>query len=376
MTRMGGSTWTFFAGIAVNALGHTDSRWLEAVVQQAATLSHTSNLFHTVPQVELAQRLVENSFADKAFFCNTGTEANEAAIKFARKWAKVKAGLDPYDASSVDKAPSELVSFTNSFHGRTMGALSLTYKDQYKTPFAPLVPGNKMVPYMDLEAARGVIVKGRTAAVFVEPVQGEGGCTPASKEFLQGLRQLCDEAGCLLVFDEVQCGLGRTGKLWGYQNYGVEPDMMSLAKPLAGGLPIGAVLLKQHVADVMAPGDHGSTFAGNPLVCHAACAVFDIISQPTFLQAVAAKGERLRAGLRQALEGNSHVQDVRGSGLLTGVELDVMAGPVVEWARGKGLLVVTAGKGNVLRMLPPLTVTDSEIDTCVSVLAEGIKTVL
>lgn len=373
---MGREYLDFYAGIAVNVLGHTDARWLSALVEQAATLAHTSNLFHTVPQVDLAKRLVENSFADKVFFCNSGTEANEACIKFARKWAKVKAGLDPYDPACVSKAPQELVSFTNCFHGRTMGALTLTYKDQYKTPFAPLVPGHVMAPYQDLEAARQVIVKGRTAAVFVEPVQGEGGCFPATQEFLQGLRRACDEAGALLVFDEVQCGLGRTGALWGYEQYGVEPDLMSLAKPLAGGLPIGAVLLKQHVADVMVPGDHGSTFAGNPLVCAAAVAVFDIVNDDMFLKAVTSKGERLRNGLRATLEGVPHVKDVRGSGLLNGVQLDVVAGPVVEEARKRGLLVVTAGKGDVIRMVPPLTVTESEIDRCIEILADCIKAVL
>lgn len=197
------------AGIAVNALGHSDSRWFAALVEQAEKLSHTSNLYHTAPQVELAKRLVEGSFADKAFFCNSGTEANEGAIKFARKFARVQAGVDAYDPDAV--APYELVSFTSCFHGRTMGALALTYKEQYKTPFYPMMPGHQLAVYNDLESARKVIVKGKTAAVFVEPVQGEGGIFPSTLEFLKGLRQLCDEAGALLVFDEVQCGLGRTG---------------------------------------------------------------------------------------------------------------------------------------------------------------------
>lgn len=197
------------AGIAVNALGHSDSQWYAALVEQAEKLAHTSNLYHTQPQVELAKRLVENSFADKAFFCNTGTEANEGAIKFARKWARVRAGIDPYDGGAV--APYELVSFTSCFHGRTMGALALTYKEQYKTPFYPMMPGHQLAEYNNLESAAAVIKKGKTAAVFVEPVQGEGGVTPSTQAFLKGLRQLCDEAGALLVFDEVQCGLGRTG---------------------------------------------------------------------------------------------------------------------------------------------------------------------
>ncbi|GBF99596.1 acetylornithine aminotransferase [Raphidocelis subcapitata] len=360
--------------IAVNALGHGDKRWYEALTNQAGILSHTSNLFHTVPQVELAKRLVHNSFADKAFFCNSGTEANEGAIKFARKYARVAAGVDPYDPAAT--APYEIVSFTNCFHGRTMGALALTYKEQYKTPFLPVMPGHALAEYNDLDSAAAVIKKGRTAAVFVEPVQGEGGCTPSRAAFLTGLRELCDETGALLVFDEVQCGLGRTGRLWGYEHYGVEPDLMSLAKPLAGGLPIGAVLLKQKVADVMKPGDHGSTFAGNPLVCATARAVFDIIADPAFLAAIDAKGERLRAGLRAATAGNPHVKEVRGLGLLVGVQLDAMAGPVVEAARREGLLIITAGKGDVVRLVPPLTVTNEEIDTCCDTLARVLREAL
>lgn len=355
----------FAAGIAVNALGHGDPRWLQAVTEQAARLTHTSNLYHTEPQAQLAKRLVEHSFGDKVFYANTGTEANEAAIKFARKFAKVHMGIDPYDASQ--DGPHEIVSFTNSFHGRTMGALALTYKEQYKTPFQPVMPGAVMSPYRDLEAAAKVIQKGKTAAVFVEPVQGEGGIHPAGKEFLSGLRKLCDEAGALLVFDEVQVGLGRTGLLWGHEHYGVEPDMMTLAKPLAGGLPIGAVVMKERVAEVMSPGDHGSTFAGNPLVCHAACTVFDIINDASFLEAVAAKGEALRDGLRTVTSGNPHVQDVRGVGLITGVQLDAPAGPLVNAARDQGLLIITAGAGDIVRMVPPLTVTMEEIDSCVSI---------
>lgn len=361
------------AGIAVNALGHSDGRWYAALAEQASKLSHTSNLFHSIPQVELAKRLVENSFADKAFFCNSGTEANEGAIKFARKYARVKAGVDPYDANAT--APYELVSFTSCFHGRTMGALALTYKEQYKTPFYPMVPGHQLATYNDLESAKKVIQKGKTAAVFVEPMQGEGGCTPATPEFLEGLRKLCDETGALLVYDEVQCGLGRTGKLWGHQNYSVTPDIMTLAKPLAGGLPIGAVLLKQHVADVMKPGDHGSTFAGNPLVCHAACTVFDIIHDPAFLSSIISKGERLKSALRKTMGSNPHVKEVRGLGLLVGVQLDIMAGPIVDKARELGVLVITAGKGDVIRLAPPLIVSEAEIDYCAEVLGKAIKQV-
>lgn len=239
------------------------------------------------------------------------------------------------------------------------------------------MPGHVLAEYNNLESAAAAIQKGRTAAVFVEPVQGEGGCTPSQAAFLQGLRELCDAAGALLVFDEVQCGLGRTGRLWGYEHYGVEPDVMTLAKPLAGGLPVGAVLMRQAVADAMQPGDHGSTFAGNPLVCATAAAVFDVVADPSFLAAVEARGERLRAGLRAATAGNAHVREVRGLGLLVGVQLDVMAGAVVEAARkAEGLLVITAGKGDVVRLVPPLTVTDADVDECVAKLARVLATAL
>jgi len=361
----------FAAGIAVNSIGHSHPHWVKAVTEQADKLVHVSNLFHTEPQAVLAKRLCESSFADRVFYCNSGTEANEGAIKFARKWAKKNAGLDPYDESVA--GPSELVSFHNCFHGRTMGALALTYKKQYKTPFQPVMEGGRMAQYLDLDSAAAVIQKGKTAAVFVEPVQGEGGINIATKEFLAGLRALCDEAGALLVYDEVQCGLGRTGKLWAYENFGVEPDIMTLAKPLAGGLPIGAVLMKQHVADAIAPGDHGSTFAGAPMVCAGANACLDILQEPGFLDSVVAKGERLRKALSSALEGNQHVVEVRGSGLICGVELDVPAGPVTAACLKEGLIVITAGAGNVVRMVPPLVVSEEEVDRCVSIVARAVS---
>ncbi|GMH40076.1 hypothetical protein BSKO_07980 [Bryopsis sp. KO-2023] len=366
----GGEYLDFSGGIAVNALGHSDPRWVNAVVNQASKLTHTSNLFHTLPAVELAKKLVENSFADKVFFCNSGTEANEAAIKFARKWARVNAGVDPQDGNG--DPPFECVSFSAGFHGRTMGALALTAKQQYQIPFGPMMPGQRYAEWGNLESAKEAIQAGRTCAVFVEPVQGEGGVNSATKEFLAGLRELCDAAGCLLVFDEVQCGLGRTGTLWAHQNFGVTPDIMTLAKPLAGGLPIGAVLVTDAVNAVMAPGDHGSTFAGGPLVCGAACTVFDIVSEPEFLADVASKGEYLREKLRGALP-SKHVVEVRGMGLLVGVQLDCAGGKVVGRALEKGLIAITAGKGDVVRLVPPLVVDRGEIDRCCEILAESFS---
>lgn len=382
----------FASGIAVNALGHADEEWLRTVQEQAATLTHVSNLYHTVPQAELARVLVESSFGDRVFYCNSGTEANEAAIKFARKCARKKAGVDDQaefnhppkrswwnwgnsnqtytDANGQPAPPTEIVAFSDGFHGRTMGALALTWKKQYRTPFQPVMPGAAFATYNDLDSARKVIQKGKTAAVFVEPVQGEGGCNPADPKFLQGLRELCDETGALLVFDEVQCGLGRTGSLWAYEPFGVTPDIMTLAKPLAGGLPIGAVLMTEQVAQAMAPGDHGTTFASGPLICSAALTVMKRVQAPGFLDDVQKKGELLRALLREALGDHPAVESVRGSGLLVGVQMNKMVGPLVNAAREQGLLVISAGKGDVLRIVPPLVVTEEQIKQCVSVLKD------
>jgi predicted acetylornithine/succinylornithine family transaminase len=344
----------FMSGIAVAALGHSDPEVTAAVAQQAATLTHVSNLFHTIPHVGLARRLVENSFADRVFFCNSGAEANEGALKFARKWARAKAG----------EGKHEIVAFSGSFHGRTMGAISVTDKASYREPFNPLIPGVCFAPFNDLAAAR-TLISPATCAVIVEPVQGEGGIHAATPEFLRGLRELCDRHAALLIFDEIQCGLGRTGRLWAHEAYGVTPDIMTLAKPLANGLPIGAILLTDEVAAAIGPGDHGSTFAAGPVVCRAAEVVFDRVSQPEFLAAVAENGAYLRRRLREL--DNAHILEVRGEGLLVGVELDVPAAPVMAAAREKGLLIINAGD-NVLRIAPPLIVTRDHIDEAVSVL--------
>lgn len=353
------------AGIAVNALGHGDPAWLKAVTEQAATLTHVSNVFHTVPQVKLAKRLVESSFSDKVFFANSGTEANEAAIKFARKYQQTL-------RSAKEENATEFISFTNSFHGRTMGALALTSKEKYRTPFEPVMPGVKFVEYGNVEATKKAVQPGKTAAIFVEPVQGEGGIYSATRDFLKELRTLCDAVGALLVFDEVQCGLGRTGYLWAHQMYDVQPDIMTLAKPLAGGLPIGAVLLTDKVAGAIGPGDHGSTFAGGPLVCHAALAVLDRIQAPGFLESVTSKGHYLRSLLTEKLGKNAHVKEIRGSGLLVGVELDVPAAPMVDAALRAGLLILTAGKGNILRLAPPLIISQGELEQAVDILSTCI----
>lgn len=346
------------AGIAVTALGHSDSEWARVVAEGAATLVHVSNLYHTVPHIELARRLVENSFADRVFFCNSGSEANEAGLKFARKWARTQG-----------ESKTGVVAFSGSFHGRTVGALSVTARTRYREPFEPLMPGVTFVPFNDLAAAREAITP-ETCAVIVEPVQGEGGVHPAEPAFLGGLRQLCDRNDALLIFDEVQCGLGRTGTLWAHQAYAVAPDIMTLAKPLAGGLPIGAALVTEKVAQAIEPGDHGSTFAAGPLVCRAGQVVFDRVNQPGFLARVRANGDYLLARMK-ALDSDRLVE-ARGVGLLIGVEFTRPVKPLIAAAAEQGLLVINAGE-NVLRLCPPLTITRDQIDAAVKVLQNCLK---
>ena len=346
----------FMSGIAVAALGHADPEVTAAVAEQAATLTHVSNLYHTIPGVGLARRLVTHSFADRVFFTNSGAEAIEGALKFARKWARTRAG----------EGKHEIVAFGGSFHGRTMGALSVTYKAIYREPFAPLVPGVCFAPFNDLDAARA-LMSDATCAVIVEPVQGEGGIHAATPEFLRGLRALCDQHQALLIFDEIQCGLGRTGRLWAHEASGVVPDIMTLAKPLANGLPIGAILLTEEVAAAVGYGEHGSTFAGGPLVTRVAQVVFDRVSDPAFLAAVTENGAYLRARLRDL--NSPLVVEVRGSGLLIGVELNTAVAPVVAAAREAGLLIINAGE-TTLRIAPPLIVTPDHIDQAVAILGE------
>lgn len=361
----------FTSGIAVTALGHADPQWAAAVSDQAGKLVHVSNLYHTEPHVALARRLVENSFASKVYFCNSGAEANEAALKFARKAAKQQAGdgeEDKQNTSANTDTKTQIVAFSGGFHGRTMGALATTYKANYREPFAPLMPGVTFAPYNDLPAAARVITE-ETCAVIVEPIQGEGGINEAEPAFLQGLRRLCDENEALLIFDEVQCGLGRTGTLWAHEAYGVTPDMMTLAKPLAGGLPIGAALVTEKVAEVIQPGDHGSTFAAGPLVCRAAEVVFDRVNEAQFLQNVRENGAYLRRRLEH-IEHESILQ-IRGKGLLVGIAMTAPVAPLIVAARTQGLMVINAGE-NVLRLAPPLIVSPSEIDEAVTILEQVI----
>ncbi len=351
----------FASGIAVTALGHSDPAWAAAVAEQARTLTHVSNLFHTRPHVELAQRLISRSFADRVFFCNSGAEANEAALKFARRYARAHHG----------EGRTGFLAFKGGFHGRTIGALSLTARAKYQAPFEPLMPGVRFAPFNDLDAARDRIDE-TVCAVFVEPVQGEGGVVPADPAFLDGLRRTCSERDVLLVFDEVQCGLGRTGHLWAHEAYGVEPDILTLAKPLAGGLPIGATLVTEAIAEAVRVGDHGSTFAAGPLVCRAAQVVFDRVSDPELLANVRTQSARLMSGLRSLP--TDELLEVRGAGLLIGAEFRQPVKPLIEAAMKQGLIVINAGE-NVLRMAPPLTIEEGDVSSALDLLGSSLAAI-
>lgn len=351
----------FTAGIAVNALGYGHPAVADAIREALeAGLIHTSNLFHTRPAAELAEWLVERSFADRVFFCNSGAEANEGAIKFARRWAREQG----------HEHKTEIVAFHGSFHGRTMGALAATDRPAYQEPFRPLMPGVRFGEIGDVAGADRLIRADRTAAVIVEPIQAEGGVLPVPPAFLKALRYLCEEAGALLIYDEVQVGLGRTGTLWAHEHAGIAPDLMTVAKPLAGGLPMGAVLLTEEVASALKPGDHATTFGGGPLVASAALATVKTIGEPAFLDEVSRKGHLL-ANLFQELviAHPGTIRDIRGAGLIWGIEIDGVAGEVAARALEAGLLVCTAGP-NVVRVVPPLVIGDDELAEGVQILNE------
>ncbi len=349
----------FIGGIAVSVLGHAHPKLVRAIQEQAARVLHVSNLFHIAEQAQLAKWLVEHSAFDRAFFCNSGAEANEAAIKLARKWGK-RDGRDRFEIIVAD----------HSFHGRTMGTLAATMQPKYQQPFTPLVPGFVAVPFNDLDALPSATTD-RTVAVMLEPVQGESGIVPAHPEYLKSVREWCDARGLLLILDEVQTGVGRTGTLFAYEQYGIEPDVLTLAKGLGGGVPIGALLVKEHVA-ALGPGDHGSTFGGNPLACAAALAVLQAVSDERLPGHAAAMGARLTEGL-QALADRGLAKAVRGRGLLLALELNGEAGPVVDRCREAGLLV-NAVQPTALRFAPPLIVTPAEIDQALAILDRVLST--
>lgn len=345
----------FVAGVAVNSLGHCHPAVVKAIQEQAANLLHCSNLYWIEPQIKLAKLLVENSCFDKAFFCNSGAEANEGALKLARKYAKSKGHPERF----------EVISMHNSFHGRTLATLTATGQDKVHENFDPLPQGFTYVPFNDLAAVEAAIGP-QTCAILVEPVQGEGGVITAEKAYLEGLRELCDEHDILLIFDEVQVGCGRLGKLFGYQISGVEPDVMTLAKALAGGAPIGALLCKER-ANAFVPGEHATTFGGNPLVTAAGCAAFGYIVEQDLPGHCARLSAYFVAKLQGLIAKYSSLKEVRGQGLLLGLLCDKPGAEIVADCLENGLLINCTAT-YVLRFVPPLIVTEPEIDACVEIL--------
>ncbi|MEH1924666.1 aspartate aminotransferase family protein [Nostoc sp.] len=360
----------FVAGIATCTLGHAHPAMVEAVTRQIQKLHHVSNLYYIPEQGELAKWLVNHSCADRVFFCNSGAEANEAAIKLARKYAH----------TVLDIEKPIILTANASFHGRTLATITATGQPKYQKYFDPLVPGFHYVNYNDINAVEVAISEldegdYRVAAILIEPLQGEGGVRPGDVAYFKKLRQICDETGILLIFDEVQVGMGRSGKLWGYEHLGVEPDIFTSAKGLGGGIPIGAMMSKKF-CDIFQPGEHASTFGGNPFVCGVALAVCQTLERENILQNVEDRGEQLRDGLRAiAAKYPQHISEVRGWGLINGLELRgdiaLTAGDVVNAAIKEGVLLVPAGP-KVVRFVPPLIVTEAEVDIALQAVDKAI----
>ena len=345
----------FVAGIAVNSLGHCHPAVAQAVSEQVNTLVHVSNLYHIEPQARLAKALCDHSFADRVFFCNSGAEANEAAIKLARRYGSEQA-----------RGRNEVITALNSFHGRTLATLTATGQEKIRLGYDPLPAGFRQIPFNDLEAAEAAVDR-RTAAILVEPIQGEGGVVAPDPSYVRGLRRLCDDRGLLLMFDEVQVGMGRTGRLFAYEHFGVEPDVMTLAKALGGGLPLGAMLARERVAESFPPGSHASTFGGNPLVCRAGLAVLETLLEDGLVERCEAMGSLLREGLEGLAGRFAFVREVRGKGLILGMEMELDCSTVIRECMREGLLVASAG-ANVLRMVPPLTIGEEDVAEALSVL--------
>jgi acetylornithine/N-succinyldiaminopimelate aminotransferase len=351
----------FVAGIAVCNLGHAHPRIAEAVARQAKTLVHVSNLYYTIPQTHLAEMLVANSFADRVFFGNSGAEANEAAIKLARKYFQDKGESERY----------RIVSMERSFHGRTMATLSATGQDKIKKGFDPVLSGFSFVPFNDIDALAEAVDE-RTCAVMLEPIQGEGGIRSPDPDYLKKVRALCDERGVLMILDEIQTGMGRTGRLFAHEHFGVTPDIMTLAKALANGLPIGAMLATETVAAAFGPGAHASTFGGTPLVTCAALETLSIMIEEKVVEAAATVGDYFLDALRRLKENHACIQEIRGRGLLLGIQLDGPADGQVTRLMENGYLV-NCVQGDTLRFVPPLIVTREEIDGLVACLDDILQ---
>jgi len=355
----------FVGGIAVNVLGHCHPKVVVALQKQAQRLIHVSNLYHTEAQVRLARILVEHSFAEKVFFCNSGAEANEGAIKLARRYSYNKYGPGRY----------EIVSALNSFHGRTLGALSATGQKKFQTGFEPMLEGFTHVPFGDMEALKQAVNPAKTCAVLLECIQAEGGVRLAAPEYLKRVREICDASGVLLMLDEVQTGMGRTGELFAYKHFGIKPDIIAIAKGLGGGVPIGALLATAEVAEAFAPGTHASTFGGNPLVCAAAIATLQTLLEDNqyMLEHTKRMGRHLSARLNQIkAQLPDIVVEVRGMGLLQGIELKRPCAPIVKACMERGLLVNCTAE-YVLRFMPPLIVQEAEIDIAMDIVTDVLK---
>lgn len=350
----------FAAGIAVCSLGYGHPKYKEALKNQVDNLLHTSNLFYTKATAQAAEKLQKATHLDRVFFTNSGTEAIEGALKAARKYAYTQ-GNGRY----------EFIAMNHSFHGRSMGAVSVTGNEHYRTPFEPLISGVKFADFNDLESVKELISE-KTCAIVLEPVQGEGGIYPADKEFLQGLRELCDENDILLIFDEIQCGMGRCGDMFAWQGYGVKPDIMAMAKAIGNGVPVGAFAMTETVAEKsLAPGDHGTTYGGNPFVCAAVKTVLDIFEEEQILEHVKEVSAYLEMKLDGLVENNEYVETRRGKGLMQGLVLKKPVGEVIKKGMEYGLITISAG-GNVLRLVPPLVITKQHVDEMIEKLQKAL----
>ena len=349
----------FCAGIAVFALGYNNKKFNDAVKAQVDKLVHTSNYYYNMPAIAAANTITMLTGLDRVFFTNSGTEAIEGAIKTARKYAFNKDG----------RTDHEIIAMNHSFHGRSMGALSVTGNPHYQEAFKPLIGGVKFAQFNDLDSVKELVTD-KTCAIILEPVQGEGGINPATKEFLEGVRAICDEKDILLIFDEIQCGMGRTGKMFACENYGVKPDVMTIAKALGCGLPVGAFVCSEKAASLVA-GDHGSTYGGNPLVCAAANAVFEIFNEEKILKNVNETGEYLFEKLEEIKESNPDIVDHRGIGLIQGLEFNKPVADIVKKSIESGLILISAG-ANVIRFIPPLIAKKEDVDKMVEIFKKCI----
>ncbi len=352
----------FAAGIAVSAFGYNNKEYNDALKDQIDKLIHVSNLFYNIPSIEAAQKIVKATGFDRVFFTNSGAEAIEGALKLAKKYAYNKKGSNDY----------EIIAMNHSFHGRTIGALSVTGNSHYREPFMPLMPGVKFAEYNNLDSVKELI-SDKTCAIILETIQGEGGIYPATEEFIKGIRRICDDNNIIMICDEIQCGMGRTGKLYAFEHYGIKPDVFTTAKALGCGVPVGAFVARGEVADAMVPGDHGTTYGGNPLACAAVSRVYDMFESHEILSHVNEVGRYLEEKLEEISKEFPCIIERRGKGLLQGLALkkEKPAGEVINKAMDNGLIIISAG-GNVLRFVPPLIITKENVDEMTEILRKSL----